>query len=156
MELKTPQSLKLEHEELHAQLARATKAGGATGEAAKTVAKALHPHFLKEEEYALPPLGLLPILAEGKSLPEIDVAVEMTDRLKADLNHMLLEHKEIVAALKALTEAAKLEGKDEFVHFAEKLTLHAQTEEEVLYPASILVGQYLKIIRELGIYRNKG
>jgi hypothetical protein len=156
MELKTPQSLKLEHEELHAQLARATKAGGATGEAAKTVAKALHPHFLKEEEYALPPLGLLPILAEGKSLPEIDVAVEMTDRLKADLNHMLLEHKEIVAALKALTEAAKLEGKDEFVHFAEKLTLHAQTEEEVLYPASILVGQYLKIIRELGIYKNKG
>jgi len=156
MELKTPRSLKLEHEELHAQLARATKAGGATGEAAKTVAKALHPHFLKEEEYALPPLGLLPILAEGKSLPEIDVAVEMTDRLKADLNHMLLEHKEIVAALKALTEAAKLEGKDEFVHFAEKLTLHAQTEEEVLYPASILVGQYLKIIRELGIYKNKG
>jgi len=156
MEPKTPQSLKLEHEELHAQLARATKAGGATGEAAKTVAKALHPHFLKEEEYALPPLGLLPILAEGKSLPEIDVAVEMTDRLKADLNHMLLEHKEIVAALKALTEAAKLEGKDEFVHFAEKLTLHAQTEEEVLYPASILVGQYLKIIRELGIYKNKG
>lgn len=156
MELKTPQSLKLEHEELHAQLARATKASGATGEAAKTVAKALHPHFLKEEEYALPPLGLLPILAEGKSLPEIDVAVEMTDRLKADLNHMLLEHKEIVAALKALTEAAKLEGKDEFVHFAEKLTLHAQTEEEVLYPASILVGQYLKIIRELGIYKNKG
>jgi len=156
MEPKTPQSLKLEHEELHAQLARATKAGGATGEAAKTVAKALHPHFLKEEEYALPPLGLLPILAEGKSLPEIDVAVEMTDRLKADLNHMLLEHKEIVAALKALTEAAKLEGKDEFVHFAEELTRHAQTEEEVLYPASILVGQYLKIIRELGIYKNKG
>lgn len=156
MELKTPKSLKIEHEELHAQLAKATKAGGATGEAAKTVAKALHPHFLKEEEYALPPLGLLPILAEGKAMQEMDAAVEMTDRLKADLNHMLLEHKEIVAALKTLTEAAKLEGKDEFVHFAEKLTLHAETEEEVLYPASILVGEYLKIIRELGIYRNKG
>ena len=144
MELKTPKSLKIEHEELHARLAKATKAGGATGEAAKTVAKTLHPHFLKEEEYALPPLGLLPILAEGKSRTEMDAAVEMTDRLKADLNHMLLEHKEIVAALKTLTEAAKLEGKDEFIHFAEKLTLHAETEEEVLYPASILVGEYLK------------
>jgi hypothetical protein len=155
MELKTPQSLKLEHDELHAQLARATKAGRATGEAAKTVAMALHPHFLKEEEYALPPLGLLPILAEGKSLPEMDAAVKMTDRLKADLNHMLQEHKEIVFALKALTEAAKREGNNEFVHFAEKLALHAETEEEVLYPASILVGEYLKIIRELGIYRNK-
>jgi hypothetical protein len=150
MELKTPQSLKLEHEELHAKLAKALKAGGATGEAAKMVTKALHPHFLKEEEYALPPLGLLPILAEGETLPEMDDAVAMTDRLKADLNHMLQEHKEIVAALKILTEAAKQEGKDEFVNFAGKLTLHAQTEEEVLYPASILVGKYLKTFKNQG------
>ena len=31
----------------------------------------------------------------------------------------------------------------EYVHFAEKLTMHAQTEEQVLYPAAILVGEYL-------------
>jgi hemerythrin superfamily protein len=75
--------------------------------------------------------------------------IEMTNRLKADLNHMLLEHKEIVKALKDLTEAAKNEGKDEFMHFEKKLTLHAQTEEEVLYPASILVGEYLKLKQKL-------
>lgn len=28
--------------------------------------------------------------------------------------------------------------------FAEKLKLHAQTEEEVLYPAAILLGEHLK------------
>jgi hypothetical protein len=145
MNPKTPQSLKVEHEELHAQLAKAKNAGGATSEAAIIVARLLHPHFLKEEEYALPPLGLLPILVEGNTLPEIEAAVEMTDRLKADLGHMLLEHKKIVVALKALTEAANLEGKEEVAHFAEKLTLHAQTEEEVLYPASILIGEYLKL-----------
>ena len=145
MELKTPQSLKVEHEELHAKLAKATKAGGATSEAAKTVAKVLHPHFLKEEEYALPPLGLLPILAKGEILPEMKAAVAMTDRLNADLSHMLLEHKQIVIALKVLTEAANVEGKEEVAHFAEKLMLHAQTEEEVLYPASILIGEYLKL-----------
>ena len=55
--------------------------------------------------------GLLPILAEGKSLPEMDDAVAMTDSLKADLNHMLQEHKKIVAALKILTEAAKRDRK---------------------------------------------
>ena len=47
-----------------------------------------------------------------------------------------------------IEEAIKQAGgslQDEFVHFAEKLTLHAQTEEEVLYPASILVGDYLKL-----------
>jgi hypothetical protein len=29
----------------------------------------------------------------------------------------------------------------------EKLKLHAQTEEEVLYPAAILIGEYLKLKR---------
>ena len=143
MILKTPQSLKAEHDQLHAQLAQAIGAGGATGEAAARVAKALHPHFLKEEEYALPPLGLLPALAEGKVLPEMEAAVAMAHRLKADLGHMLQEHREIVVALEALKEAASSEGNAAAAHFAEKLMLHAQTEEEVLYPAAILVGEYL-------------
>ena len=134
MVLKTPQSLKTEHDELHAQLAQARDSGGATGEAAAKVAEALHPHFLKEEEYALPPLGLLPILAEGGVLPEMEAAVGMAHRLKADLGHMLQEHKEIVVAMEALKEAASSEGNAAAVHFAEKLVLHAQTEEEVLYP----------------------
>ncbi|NLH22198.1 MAG: hypothetical protein GX463_08555, partial [Methanothrix sp.] len=99
MILKTPQSLKAEHDQLHAQLAQAIGSGGATGEAAARVAKVLHPHFLKEEEFALPTLGLLPALAEGEVLPEMEAAVAMAHRLKADLSQMLLEHKEIVAAL---------------------------------------------------------
>ena len=153
MMLKTPQSLKAEHEELHAQLAQAIGAGGATGEAAARVAKALHPHFLKEEEYALPPLGLLPALAEGKVLPEMEAAVAMAHRLKADLGNMLLEHKEIVATLGALKVAASSEGNQAAAHFAEKLVLHAQTEEEVLYPAAILVGEYLnwKLAEKMGM-----
>ena len=143
--LKTPQSLKTEHDELHAQLARAIGAAGATGEAAAKVAEALQPHFLKEEEYALPPLGLLPALAEGRILPEMEAAVAMAHRLKADLSHMLQEHKEIVSALDALKEAASSENNAAAAYFAEKLVLHAQTEEEVLYPASILVGKYLNL-----------
>lgn len=54
MEFNTPSSLKLEHEELHSELARATKVAGHLGDAAKAVAKIMHPHFIKEEEYALP------------------------------------------------------------------------------------------------------
>jgi hypothetical protein len=56
MRLMIPHSLRVEHEELHAELAKATREGGQVGEAAKAVAKVLHPHFLREEEYALPPL----------------------------------------------------------------------------------------------------
>jgi hypothetical protein len=47
--------------------------------------------------------------------------------------------------LQTLVNAAKEEKKIEYVRFAEKLTLHAQTEEEVLYPAAILIGEHLKL-----------
>ena len=60
MEFKIPLSLKAEHQELHAELVKAIELGGYTGEAAEAVAEVLHNHFLKEEEYALPQLGLLP------------------------------------------------------------------------------------------------
>jgi hypothetical protein len=72
-------------------------------------------------------------------------ATKMTDRLEADLDAMLADHQIIVGELKRLAEAAKAENRPEIVKFAEKLELHARTEEEVIYPASILVGRYLKL-----------
>ena len=71
--------------------------------------------------------------------------IAMADKLRAELGQMRSEHREIIARLKTLTEAALKENKLEYVQFAEKLSLHAQTEEEVLYPAAILVGEYLKL-----------
>ena len=140
-----PQPLRLEHEELHAELVKATQEPGEIGKAAKVVAKLLHPHFVKEEEYALPPLGLLVPLAKGTITPEMKKAIPMTDKLKADLPHMLKEHQDIVVALERLAKAANKGGNPQYVHFAEKLKLHAQTEEQILYPAAILVGEYLKL-----------
>jgi len=144
MKIMIPKPLKLEHKELHGELVRIIDEGGKTGKAAKAVAKILHPHFIKEEEYALPPLGLLTQLAKGKITAQMKDVLSMTDRLKKDLPEMLKEHKAIVAALKKLTSAAKKEKKPEYAHFAEKLILHARTEEEVLYPAALLIGEYLK------------
>lgn len=148
MDFEIPKSIKLEHEELHKCLEEATMESGSVGDAAKAVQEVLQPHFLKEEEFALPPLGLLSKLSNGQITPEMKVAIAMTDRLRAELNQMLSEHKEIVARLKTLTEAALKENKLDYVQFAEKLSLHAQTEEEVLYPAAILVGEYLKLQTE--------
>ena len=142
---KIPESLKMEHEELHADLVRATKAGGKTGEAAKGVAKVLHDHFVKEEEFALPPIGLLAALARGEVDKQMRDVLVMTDRLKAELPEMLREHQSVVAALKKLSAAAEEEKLPEHARFAEKLMLHAKTEEDVLYPAAILVGEYLKL-----------
>lgn len=118
MHLPAPEALKAEHDELHDNLARATRSGGATAQAAKMVAQLLHPHFLKEEEYALPPLALLAKPAEGKIEPDMAQVTVLTDKLEADLPHMLAEHREIIAALKQLEEAAKAEDKPEQAHFA--------------------------------------
>jgi hypothetical protein len=145
MKLEIPQSLKSEHEELHATLVRATNAPGATGEAAKAVAAVLHPHFVKEEQFALPPLGLLASLARGEWAAEMRDVLPLTDKLKAELPEMLSEHRGIVAALDKLEEAARAEGHAEYAEFAEKLKLHAQTEEEVSYPTAILIGEYIKL-----------
>ncbi|MGH9972833.1 MAG: hemerythrin domain-containing protein [Nitrososphaeraceae archaeon] len=71
--------------------------------------------------------------------------VTMTDKLKLDLSNMVEEHRQIVKELDNLIEVANKENKMEIVLFAEKLKLHAKNEEEVLYPAAILVGEYLKL-----------
>jgi hypothetical protein len=57
---------------------------------------------------------------------------------------MLSEHTDILAALEKLIEAAKAEDKPDIVRFAEKLMLHAQTEEQVSYPTALLIGRYVK------------
>lgn len=145
MEFVIPRPLKLEHDELHEQLRKATRESGSLGEAGKAVAKLMHPHFVKEEEYALPPLGLLPLLAAGKVTPDMAAVLPMTDKLKAELGQMLAEHKSIVVALRNLADAAKRANKPEYAEFADKLILHAQTEEEVSYPTAILIGEYLKL-----------
>jgi hypothetical protein len=140
-----PEPLKAEHDELHAALVRATRAGGRTGEAARAVARLLHPHFEQEEAFALPPLGLLPALAAGDVRADMAEVLEMTRRLRERLPAMLDEHRAIVGALDTLREAARAEAKPEHATFADKLILHARTEEEVLYPAALLVGAFLTL-----------
>ncbi|HEX5514312.1 MAG TPA: hemerythrin domain-containing protein, partial [Gammaproteobacteria bacterium] len=135
-----PDSVRAEHREVHAALEQAVQAGGEVGKAARAVRDVLQPHFEREEEIALPPLGLLQPLASGATDPEMASILPMTDALKAELPQMLEEHKQIRAAVNRLQQAAEAENKPEQARFAEQLALHAQAEEEVYYPAAILVG----------------
>ena len=144
MKFTIPQTLQSEHAALHERLRRATEAGGEVGEAAKTLARLMHPHFVKEDQFALPPLGLLVALARGETNAEMAAVLELTDRLEAELPQMLEEHRGIVEALSKLREAAARAGHDDIVTFAEALVEHAQTAEAVMYPAAILVGQVVR------------
>lgn len=147
MEFTPPRSLEVEHDALHAELVPLTKLPGKVGQAARLVATRLHEHFVLENEYAVPPLALLAPLAREGVTPAMWSIVAKTDRLKSELPRMLDEHRAILEALAELVRAGEEEQCPEAVRFAERLRLHATTEEEVLYPAAILVGEYVKRAR---------
>jgi hypothetical protein len=139
-----PQSLQVEHRAIHEELEAAIKAPGRTGAAAREVAAVLGPHFKREDEIALPPLGLLAPLARGERPAGMSEALAMSDALRKELPHMLEEHKQIRAATETLLAAAREEKATAPEQFARDLLLHAQSEEEVLYPAAILVGDIIR------------
>jgi hypothetical protein len=145
--LAVPSAMRVEHQHLHQNLAEALASGGKTAEAAKKVEAVLTPHFAEEEEYAMPPLGLLEMLSHGRQPTEQQVreAVKMSDTLRKNYDRMLDEHGQIAAALQQLATSAKAEKKPRQAEFAEALMLHAQNEEQILYPAALLVGDYLKL-----------
>ena len=143
--MKPPLSLRREHEELHADLARAGQAPGRIGEAARAVARIMHPHFLREDEYAIPPLALLPRLAKGQVTPDMAEVLPLVARLKEELPLMIEEHRAILSAVRELAVAAETENDEPYIRLAAALMVHAQLEEEVLYPAAILVGEYVKL-----------
>jgi len=68
----------------------------------------------------------------------------MTDALRKELPRMLEEHKRIRGATEKLRAAAREAKALAQEQFAEDLAQHARTEEEVLYPAAILVGDIIR------------
>lgn len=144
MKFEIPAPLQQEHEQLHDELRRVTQVEGEVGEAARALARLMHPHFVKEDEIALPPLGLLEKLAAGRFDPGMGGVLPLTDRLRTELPAMLAEHRAIVAALRRLEDAARRAGRDDVIAFAQALKLHAATEEKVMYPAAILVGGFVR------------
>ena len=145
MEFIIPASLQREHEELHEELRRATQVDGQVGVQASALARLMHPHFVKEDQIALPPLGLLQALARGEFSEDMAEVLTLTDRLDSELPGMLQEHKDIVAALQRLLDAAEATGRSDIAEFARRLMHHARMEEEVVYPAAVLVGRYVRL-----------
>lgn len=142
--IRIPDTVRTEHEHIHAALVDATKAAGPVGEAARELARVLNPHFVREEQIALPPLGLLAPLAAGEFSPEMESVLPMTDALRKELPEMLREHIEIGAATRRLEQVSKEAGHGQAEALARELSMHAKSEEEVFYPAAILVGEVVR------------
>lgn len=139
-----PLSLRSEHRELHETLARATREPGELGQSAEALERTMAPHFKREEEIAAPPLGLLPALAQGPATAQMRSVLPMTQALGRELPQMLQEHAAIRQALGRFRSAAVNAKRDDYIRFSDELAAHARQEEEILYPAAIVVGRYVE------------
>jgi hypothetical protein len=64
--------------------------------------------------------------------------------LRAEWPRMLEEHKGIHAATARLAEVARLESNAEVEDLAMTLAAHAEAEEQLFYPAAVLVGEIVR------------
>jgi len=155
--LSVPPAIKTEHGHLHHELDAALASGGKTGAQARKVAAVLLPHFEEEEAYAMPPLGLLESLARKERVDETQArqAIQMAERLRQEYGKMLKDHQALTVELRALAAAAREEAKPDQARFADQLIIHAQNEEQILYPATLVIGEYLKLRQDGDSARSK-
>lgn len=140
-----PHPLKVEHDTFFYELDRARSLPGRLGAAARGLADALQPHLVAEETYALPPLAVLHSLAAHEIPAEATAVIAVTERFRRELPTMHQEHEAILQLLEELSEAAREAENAEMEAFADNLRLHTEMEEQVLYPAAILVGELLRL-----------
>lgn len=144
MFFRIPDSLASEHEALHTALLRAGKEPGELGQAAQEVGRRLHPHMLREEGLVFANLGLLRQLGAGVINPEMADAGRNADRIEQELPHLLAEHREITVALQRMLDAARAADATDYAEFAWRMLAHMRLEEDVLYPAAIVVGHHVR------------
>lgn len=144
MKPKMPKVLEYGHQQLFEEIKEIIAIGGKIGETANSLNENMRPHFKKEEEYALPPLGFLLAISEGRWELDKNEAIKMSDKLEEKLSEMTAEHHEIEKYLHELKKIAEEEENAATLLFVKNLTLHIELEDQVLYPATILVGKYLK------------
>ena len=146
IQLEVPRSVRAEHEMMHMTLLEGTKAPGRVGAAARAVAALLEPHYVREEQMVMSLLGLLTPLAAGKPIPDAvaSEARKMSDTLRREMPSMLEDHKKVGTAVEGLRQAAIAEHAPVFQHLAENLASDSQQEEDLLYPAALLVGDLLR------------
>jgi hypothetical protein len=150
MRFVTPGPLSAEVQELHVSLSEAARLEGPVGEAAMAAARLLQPHLVKEVEVALPPLGLIESVAAGNITREMADVLPLTEAVRRELPRMLAEHERIIGAVSIFAELAGRAGRLDCVRFAERFIRHLRTEEVVLYPAVVLLGEYLKLKLDRG------
>jgi hypothetical protein len=144
--LMVPQSIRFEHAAI---IERLTKEAAKSGVAAATAQKALiliKAHFAKEEEFVFPPLGLLDQITAGESPSDAikKAAIDMIERTKAAKDSLNEDHIQITTLMNDLIQAATRASEPDLITFASNVAAHSLGETEILQPATVMIGDYLR------------
>lgn len=139
-----PQSLRVEHDDTLEQLTVLAKRRGPVGEEARKALALFKHHLQREEAFILPPLTLLPLLADGKVSPDMKWAIAMADRVKAEREQIFQEHTAITDAMSALATAALKAHDTPAYDFARAAVADSLNDVELIEPMSIVIGDYLR------------
>jgi hypothetical protein len=139
-----PVSIMQEHQYLLGEIDR-YQSGDSTGRVAARLKELMDHHFSEEEDYALPPLGILTQLSSGRLPANADSIILLTEHLRAQSDHMTLEHQMIKAYLGELRSAALMDHHADPGELEKKILAHARAEEEIYFPVALLIGEYLKL-----------
>jgi hypothetical protein len=135
-----PISLKNEHDQLLSRFNKIITNQTTNDSVSLQLNELLTHHFSEEELYVWPLLNQLPI-TDDFSKSGTDELIIASDRLKEQLVHLNAEHQFIKALLNQWYD-----GKDSVISdFINDLHQHALVEEQIYYPAAVLVGEYLKL-----------
>lgn len=141
--LGTPAVIVTKHQHLREALARAAADRGAVGDVARSLELTLSPHLKHDEDLVMPPLGLLRPLVDGAQPADVAKVAALVARIEREWPQRLAEHRIILDGARRLRDAAARERKPEFADLGDQLSTHAIIDDQVLYPASILVAKYL-------------
>ena len=142
--LEVPIPLRVEHNQIRDELAKARQDGGGVGDAARVLERVWGPHLAQSEASVLPPLGVLRALTRNEAIPEAAQTIAMSAQLERDLPNLLEEQRLLYGETKRFMDVATREKKPAYVELARRLWMHLQMEEDVLYPTVLLIGRQLK------------
>jgi hypothetical protein len=139
-----PQSLRVEHDETLERLSILVKRPGQVGVEARKAMEVFKRHAAREEEFILPPLTLLPVLADGKVTPDMAWAIAMTDRVRTEREQIFQEHTKLTDVLNTLVVAARRARDKDATEFAQAAAADSLNDLELLEPTVLLIGDYLR------------
>ena len=90
-------------------------------------------------------LKVLPPLSRGEITADMEEWLLAATLLRAELETLKREHRVIAVAADQLSRAAWAERRPEYALTAQRVVRHTRMEEEVLYPAAIVAGDYLRL-----------